>query len=86
MANQDWRQQGKQLADALREGFDDIRGDITEQTARHEDTIKDKIDRAAGYIDGKTDSKYADRLDKARERLTERVERIADEGRGRDGE
>lgn len=84
MANQDWRQQGRQLADALREGFDDIRGDITEQTARHEDTIKDRIDKAAGYLDGKTDSKYADKLDRARQRLTERVEQVAREGRDRD--
>lgn len=81
MANQDWRQQGKQLADALREGLDDVRGDITGQTAKHEDTIKEKIGKAASYIDDKTDSKYADKLGKARERLTERVTRIADEGR-----
>lgn len=81
MGNQDWRQQGKQIADAFREGLDEIREGITEQTARHEGTIKNRIGKVSDYLDGKTEGKYADKLGRARDRVTERVERVANEGR-----
>src|SRR5690606_27999218 len=65
----DWRQQGKQVVDAFAEGVEEIRDGITQQTAKHEDTIKDKLGKVTDFLDEKTGGKYTDKLGKANSRL-----------------
>lgn len=77
----DWRRQGKQVADAFVEGVEEIRDGITEQTAKHEDTIKGKLGRVTSYLDQKTGGKYTDQLGKANSRLADSVGKVADQGR-----
>lgn len=79
--SEDWREQGKQVADAFAEGVGEIRDSLTEKTAQHEDTIKSRLGRLAGYLDERTGRKHTDKLDKANARLAEGVGRVADEGR-----
>lgn len=77
----DWRAQGKQVASAFAEGIGEIRDGLTEQTAKHEDTIKAKLGKMTGFLDEKTGHKYSDKLDKASGRLADGVGRVADQGR-----
>ncbi|MQA02313.1 MAG: hypothetical protein GEV07_06155 [Streptosporangiales bacterium] len=77
----DWRAQSKQVASAFAEGLGEIRDGLTEQTAKHEDTIKSKLDKMTGYLDEKTGHKYSAKLDKAGERLADGVGKVADQGR-----
>lgn len=77
----EWREQGKHVANAFVEGLGEIRDGVTEQTAKHEDTIKAKLGKAADYLDEKTKHKYSGKLDKVGGRLSDGVERVADQGR-----
>lgn len=81
MNTEDYRKQGKQVADAFVEGLGEIRDGITEQTAKHEDTIKDKLGKVTSFLDEKTGRRYSDKLGKANEKLADGVGKVADQGR-----
>ena len=89
MADEDPRKQGKQgkqVADAFVEGLGELRDGITEQTAKHEDTIKDRLGKLTGFLDEQTKGRYSDRLDRARQRLSDGVGKVADRGRETGGD
>lgn len=86
MAQEDLRKQGRQVADAFAESLGELRDGITGQTAKHEDTIKDRLGKLTGFLDEQTGHRYSDKLDRARQRLSDGVGKVADRGRetGRD--
>lgn len=81
MADEDLRKQGRQVADAFVESLGELRDGITEQTAKHEDTIKDRLGKLTGFLDEQTKGRYSDKLDQARQRLSDGVGKVADRGR-----
>lgn len=81
MKDEDLRKQGRQVADAFVEGLGELRDGITEQTAKHEDTIKDRLGKVTGFLDQQTGRRYSDKLDRARQRLSDGVGKVADRHR-----
>ncbi|HEX6445847.1 MAG TPA: antitoxin [Streptosporangiales bacterium] len=86
MTDEDLRKQGRQVANAFVESLGELRDGITEQTAKHEGTIKDKLGKLTGFLDERTGRRYSDKLDRARQRLDDGVGKVADRGRSSGGD
>ncbi len=52
--------------------------------SEHNDTIDQKLDKAAGYLDEKTGGKYSDRIDNGVGRAKEGLDRFAERDGGSD--
>lgn len=81
MKDEDLRKQGRQVGDTFAQGLGELRDGITEQTAKHEDTIKDTLGKLTGFLDEHSGRRYSDKLDRARQRLSDGVGKVAERGR-----
>ena len=70
--------QGKDIADKLRV-------EVGQQAAQHEQTIKDALGKAVGFVNDKTGGKYAEQVEKVVSLVEQGVDKIAEGGRGTDG-
>ena len=70
--------QGIQIAGKLRD-------EAGEQAAQHEAQLKDVLGKVAGFVNEKTQGRYAEHVDKATEFLEQGIDTLAEGARGKSG-
>ena len=70
--------QGMQIAGKLRD-------EAGEQAAQHEEQIKDVLGKVVGFVNDKTEGRYAEHVDKAAGFLEQGIDMLVEGARGKPG-